>query len=487
MDMANFIWLLTLLVPLAPALLVIALGVTSLLERPMQESTTSRCVYVAVLTSLLSACALLALHLFNVHSPSNIDPDLAAVAAEHSLTHHYHLDLGDILHLDDYHFAVRLQYDYLSLPFTILSLVLCGTVSGFATRYLHREPGYNRFFVLFSVFTLGMVISATAGTIETLFTGWELVGLSSTFLVSFFHERPGPVANGWRIWNIYRVADAAFLIAAVLVHHLRGLEHLSILTGDLDAHLHLPLNTTEALIVGGLLLVAAAGKSALIPFSGWLPRAMEGPTPSSAVFYGALSVHLGAYLLLRVSPVLEATIWLGVIVTALGLSTAIFAAVVSRVQTDIKSMLCYASLTQVGIIVAEIGVASMHESLDFLYVIALIHILGNACVRMLQFLRASTILLDYRVLENAIGGHLPKGAQSPPAAVPSYFQMWVYRWALERGYLDAFLQDWIARPFLNLLKWCDNNEKRWTDFISGKESRESEHVKPMVDSLEDYL
>ena len=119
------------------------------------------------------------------------------------------------------------------------------------------------------------------------------------------------------------------------------------------------MTAAQALFVGLLLLVAAAGKSALIPFSGWLPRAMEGPTPSSAVFYGALSVHLGAYLLLRVSPILEITPWLWGTVTALGLLTALFAAVTARVQTDIKSALAFASLTQIGIIVAEIGLGAV--------------------------------------------------------------------------------------------------------------------------------
>src|SRR5690348_18183899 len=98
----------------------------------------------------------------------------------------------------------------------------------------------------------------------------------------------------------------------------------------------------QALIVGLLLLAAAAGKSALVPFSGWLPRAMEGPTPSSAVFYGALSVHLGTFLLLRVSPRLECSAWLAIAVVALGLTTAVVAYFAGSVQTDIKSALAFA-------------------------------------------------------------------------------------------------------------------------------------------------
>src|SRR4029077_17039183 len=111
------------------------------------------------------------------------------------------------------------------------------------------------------------------------------------------------------------------------------------------------LTSQQALIVGLLLLVAAAGKSGLVPFSGWLPRAMEGPTPSSAIFYGALSVHLGAFLLLRVGPLIQLSLGLCVIVVVLGLVTAVFASIAGSAQTDIKSALCYACLSQVGLIV----------------------------------------------------------------------------------------------------------------------------------------
>src|SRR5207249_6408791 len=171
-------------------------------------------------------------------------------------------------------------------------------------------------------------------------------------------------------------------------------------------------------------------KSALIPFSGWLPRAMEGPTPSSAIFYGALSVHLGAFLLLRVSPMLDVSPELAAVVVALGLLTALYAWLAGSVQTDIKSALALASLVQVGLIVAEIGLGLRY--------IALVHLLGNACLRTLQFIRAPTLLHDYRLLENALGDHLAPHVQ-PRGHAPGRFHNWLYRFALERGYLDALL------------------------------------------------
>src|SRR5690606_17662559 len=171
----------------------------------------------------------------------------------------------------------------------------------FANIYLLREPGRQRFFLLYALFLLGMIVSSLAGTIETLFFGWELVGLSSALLVAFFQDRPAPARNGLWVWTVYRVADAAFLVAAMTMHHLTGGGDFDKLIGaDNWPEGQAALTPNQALFIGSLLLIAAAGKSGLIPFTGWLPRAMEGPTPSSAIFYGALSVHLGAFLLLRV-------------------------------------------------------------------------------------------------------------------------------------------------------------------------------------------
>ncbi len=225
-------------------------------------------------------------------------------------------------------------------------------------------------------------------------------------------------------------------------------------------------------LVGLLLIVAAAGKSALVPFSGWLPRAMEGPTPSSAVFYGALSVHLGAFLLLRVSPLLDLSFGLSAAVVVLGLLTAILAHLAGSVQTDIKSALSFASLTQVGIIVAEIGCG-------FRY-FALFHLLGHACLRTLQFVRAPTLLQDYRTLEDYLGEHLP--LERPRL---ERYRLWLYRWSLERGYLDALLRDFIVVPFVKLFGWCDRMERRWTDLLSHGPSREADRVPSQFEEIDE--
>jgi NADH:ubiquinone oxidoreductase subunit 5 (subunit L)/multisubunit Na+/H+ antiporter MnhA subunit len=444
-----------------PTVLVAVLGGTSLVGRPLSERTINRWTYASTVTSLITALMILAMMLGGG-------------------ARHVPIDLGNLVVIPQqhFHFHLKFVFDRLSVPFVVLSLVLCGTVAAFASRYLHRERGYGRFFVCNSLFVLGMVVTSLAGTIEVLFFGWELVGLSSALLVAFFHERVAPVSNGIRVWSVYRIADAAFLIAAVAMHQLTG-------AGDFDSMMGAgpwptggtTLSSGQAFFVGSLLLVAAAGKSALVPFSGWLPRAMEGPTPSSAIFYGALSVHLGAFLLLRVSPILEASGWLSAAVVAIGLITALYGAVTARVQTDIKSALAFASLIQVGIIVAEIGLGLRY--------IALIHIIGHACLRTLQLLRAPTLLHDYHAMENAIGGHLPHEPSFWERVIPAGAREWCYRFALNRGYLDSLLNELIVFPFQRTFQWCDGMERRWTDFLSGGDSRESDDVEVHPETVEE--
>ncbi|BBO35816.1 proton-conducting transporter membrane subunit [Lacipirellula parvula] len=444
-----------------PTLLLTVLGVSSLVGRPLRERTASRLTQGAVATGLLASIGILVLMLIT---------DRRLVE----------LDMGHWLALEKqhFHFTFKFVFDRLSVPFVILSFALCGVTGAFASKYLHREPGYGRFFVLYAMFLLGMVVTSLAGTIETLFAGWELVGLSSALLVGFFHERSAPVRNGLRVWTVYRVADAAFLLATLALHHLAGGGDFGGLMGNSPWPAgHAALTTNQALFVGLLLLVAAAGKSALVPFSGWLPRAMEGPTPSSAIFYGALSVHLGAFLLLRFGPLLEASTLLCVVVVALGLVSAIFGALAARVQTDVKSALAFAALTQVSIIFVEIGCGLRY--------IALIHIIGHACLRTLQLLRAPTLLHDYHDLENAIGGHLPQQATFWQRIVPAALRRQAFRLAFERGFFDTLLGDYCVRPFLSFFRRCDAMERRWTNFLAGQTSRNAAPLQATGDVADD--
>jgi NADH:ubiquinone oxidoreductase subunit 5 (subunit L)/multisubunit Na+/H+ antiporter MnhA subunit len=445
----------------SPLLLLVVLGIPCLVGRRLSEPSIARCIFLAVVVGLASSVVVLATMLL-------------------SGDRHVPIELGNWINLPEqhFHFHLKFVFDRLSVPFVILTYLLCGTIGAFTTRYLHREAGFVRFYICYALFMLGMIFATLAGTIEVLFFGWELVGLSSALLIAFFHERRNPVRNGLMAWCVYRVADAAFLIAAVLMHHLTGGGDFEVLMGQGSWPDGIAsITESQALSIGLLLVVAAAGKSALVPFSGWLPRAMEGPTSSSAIFYGALSVHLGAFLLLRISPILELSIWLSGTVVMLGLLTAIYAALVGRVQSDIKTDLAYASLTQVGIIVVEIGLGLRY--------IALIHILGHAALRTLQLLRAPTLLHDYHVLENALDGHLPHNQGWISRMVPDSIERWFYKFALERGYLDELLNRIFVRPFLGCFRLFDSLERKWTNLLAGDDRSESDEVPTQNEIIEE--
>jgi NAD(P)H-quinone oxidoreductase subunit 5 len=282
---------------------------------------------------------------------------------------------------------------------------------------------------------------ALAGNVAVLFIGWELVGLSSALLVAFFQERPAAVSNAFRVLSVYRISDAAMLSAAVLLRHVAGSDSLSLLFGG--AAPSAGLSATNATIIAILLVVAVAGKSALLPFSSWLPRAMEGPTPSSAVYYGSLSIHAGCFLLLRAAPLLEHAPAARLLAGGLGAATALFAGTTTRVQSDVKSSLAYASLTQVGIIVTEIALGW--------YTLAFIHLAGHACFRLLQFLSAPNVLHDLHGLEDAIGNHTSAGASAGLGVMRSdRARRQAFLIALERGFLDTVLDRFVIEPFTRL-------------------------------------
>lgn len=442
MTTESILTVLGLLIVAGPALLLALFLVAFLVGRQMSEDGIAGVVKATIGASLLSAVS------------------AAVVMLANGIGQHP-VELGDWIIAPSFHLKFGFILDLLSLAYVMLTLVLCATIGAFATRYLHRERGYNRFFVLFAIFLLGMVVAAMSDTVETLFAGWEMVGLSSVLLIAFFQERPAPPRNGLRVWIIYRICDAALMLGAVLFHELQG-------GGDFDRlvgpggwpHQGAVVAAPHLALMGVLFVIAAAGKSALIPFSGWLPRAMEGPTPSSAIFYGALSVHLGAFLLLRVHPVLDSAPWLSALVVALGAATAVYAFLVGRVQTDIKSALSFASLTQVGIIFVWIGLG-----LEYL---ALIHLLGHACLRTLQFLRAPSLLHDHHQLENAIGARLEAEKAPWEQRLPAGLQRALYRFSLERGYLDSLLDSLVARPFARFFLICDAMERRWSGWLDGE-------------------
>ena len=345
---------------------------------------------------------------------------------------------GQWFHVGGYGFDLALCGDRLSLPFAGLTIVLAGLVGAFSVRYLHRDPGYFRFFLLLHLFTFGALLVFLSGSLDLLVAGWELVGITSVLLVGYFQYRRDPVRNALRVFATYRIADLAILMAIFLAHHAFGTASWAgMFSGEWPGHAT-SLGGGAATGLAVLLVFAAAGKSSQGPFCGWLPRAMEGPTPSSAVFYGAISVHAGAYLLLRIEPLIRASSVAVALVVFIGLTTAFLGTLVHRTCADAKTSLAYASQTQLGLIFAEIGLGWTN--------LAVLHITGHAILRTLQFLRAPSMLHDYHRLHAAAGGHLEPTGDHYESILPRRLQHWLYRFALGRGFYDSLVDRFLIAP-----------------------------------------
>jgi len=352
------------------------------------------------------------------------------------------VELGDWFHSGDYHFPLTLYVDRLSLPLVTLTILLAGLIGSFSRRYLHRDRGFFRFFLLLNLFAFGASLVFTAGAFDLLLGGWELVGISSVLLIGFFNERVAPIQNALRVFGFYRIADLGLLLGIFLLHHVAGSTAATALFQGQWPYQTSSLSLGSVTAIGLLFLLAASGKSAQLPFCSWLPRAMEGPTPSSAIFYGAISVHMGAYLLLRIQPILMLSPIAAGAAVVIGLTTAFLGTLSHRVSADVKTSLAYASMTQLGLIFAEIGLG--------LSWLALLHIVGHALVRTLQFLRAPSMLHDYHRMHSAAYGHLGETGKHYNSFVPAPLQLWLYRMGLERGYLDPVIDRYVIAPTLKL-------------------------------------
>ena len=424
----------------APAATLAAVGVPTLLGRAPGEQTTTRIVGAGFTAGFLAGLAMLGVLALRGFTPEVVHFGTWFTSGHHEAT-------------------IELVADALSVPYVCFSTGLCALVSAFAGKYLHREPGFTRFFLLLALFGTGMNLMVLAGSIDVLFAGWEMVGVSSTLLIGFFLERENAVRAALRAFTTYRICDIGLLTAAVVVHRAVGSGDFERLFGLNWPHGTCLVPAGTATVIALLLVFAAMGKAAQVPFSGWLPLAMEGPTPSSAIFYGALSIHAGAYVLLRCESLLDAAWPARVLLVVIGLGTALHANVVGRVQTDLKSMLAYASMTQSGLIFAEIGLGWR--------VIPLVHVVSHAILRSLQILRSPSALHDRHELEAALGGHPGPDPWSLGRLLPERVQLALYRVALDRGFEQMFVGRAVVAPFMRLLELAAGMERRWLRLLGG--------------------
>jgi NADH-quinone oxidoreductase subunit L len=287
--------------------------------------------------------------------------------------------IGSLYTSHHYTFTLDFYFDLISAVFLGMAAIMTGLVFTFSKFYMHREPGFKRFYYTVLLFFIGLSLIILAGNFEVLLVGWELIGISSVLLVAFYRDRFLAARNALKVFSVYRIADVFLLVAIWYAHHIfeRSVNFSEF--SELAAQ-----HGSQLALLGLFLLVVALIKSAQFPFSYWLPRAMEGPTTSSAIFYGALSVHMGLFLLLRTYPLWEGDTGLRITIGVLGFVTAIVASSIARVQSSIKAQIAYASITQIGIMFIEVA-----AGLPWL---ALIHFVSNASLRTYQLLISPSVV-----------------------------------------------------------------------------------------------
>ncbi|WP_245943406.1 proton-conducting transporter transmembrane domain-containing protein [Algoriphagus aquaeductus] len=341
---------------------------------------------------------------------------------------------------DHFEFLVDFFFDRVGAVYVVVGAVLTFLITFYSRYYLHRESGYKRFFNTVLFFYLGFNITVLAGNFETLFVGWEILGLSSFLLVAFYRQNLLPTRNSIKVFSIYRIGDVGLILAMWASHHLwhENITFLKLSNAELVSE-HLAGHTGIGMFIALMLLLAAAAKSAQFPFSSWLPRAMEGPTPSSAIFYGSLSVHLGVFLLLRTFPFWENQLTVRILIGMMGLMTAIVSTMIARVQTSVKTQIGYASLTQIGIMFIEVAAG--------LEVLALIHFMGNAFLRTYQLL-VSPSVVAYLIREQFYGFE-PK-AKKTESSWMNRLRISFYVWSLKEWNLDRFINKLVFNPLKRL-------------------------------------
>jgi NADH-quinone oxidoreductase subunit L len=351
------------------------------------------------------------------------------------------LDIKDIVlfKTTGYEYFIDFTFDRITATYLFVGSILTFLVTVYSRYYLHRELGYKRFFNTIHFFFLGYNLVIFSGNLETLFIGWEILGMSSFLLIAFYRDRYLPVKNAMKVFSIYRLGDVGLIAAMWLSHHLwhENITFIKLNNYEL-VHTHLETHSLVGIFISLMILVSAAAKSAQLPFSSWLPRAMEGPTPSSAIFYGSLSVHLGVFLLMRTFPFWEHQISVRILIGVVGLLTSVIGTMIARVQSSVKSQIAYASVSQIGLIFIELAAG--------LELLALIHFAGNAFMRTYQLL-VSPSVVTYLIREQFYNFKPRK--ETYEDSWPKKIEYTLYMLSIKEWNLDSFLYRYLWFP----LKW----------------------------------
>ena len=282
--------------------------------------------------------------------------------------------------------SISFMFDELT---AVMALVVTGVgfvIHVYSTAYMAEDRSFSRYFAFLNLFTFFMLVLVMASDIVLMFVGWEGVGLCSYLLIGFWFDRPAAAKAGMKAFVVNRIGDAAFIVGILFLLLSAGSSSLAEIN---SAAARGVLGPGLATLVAVLLFVGATGKSAQIPLYVWLPDAMEGPTPVSALIHAATMVTAGVYMICRLSGLYAASVPASTVVAWVGGVTAVYAATMALVQNDIKRVLAYSTISQIGYMFLGCGVGA--------YAAGMFHLTTHAFFKSLLFLAAGSVI-------HALGG-----------------------------------------------------------------------------------
>lgn len=293
-------------------------------------------------------------------------------------------------------------------PISVMMLIVITTISLmvhiYSMGYMNGEKGFQRYYAFLSLFTMSMLGLVMATNIFQMYLFWELVGVSSYLLIGFYYTKPSAIAASKKAFIVTRFADLGFLIGILIYGYYVGSYSF-----DFAPHLGAIASAGAAIPLAlGLMLIGGAGKSAMFPLHIWLPDAMEGPTPVSALIHAATMVVAGVYLMARLFPLfIDFAPNVLHIAAYVGAFTALFAAVIACVQTDIKRVLAFSTISQIGFMIVALGVCTSNDphAGGLGYMASMFHLFTHAMFKALLFLGAGSIIHAVHSNEmNKMGG-----------------------------------------------------------------------------------
>ena len=295
---------------------------------------------------------------------------------------HHVVTLFSWLPVGSLHVDMALLADPLSITMALFITGIGSLIHLYAIGYMQGDPKFSKFFLYLNLFVFSMLMLVLGENLLVTFLGWEGVGACSYFLISFWHTRDSAATAGKKAFVTNRVGDWGMMVAMFLAFSSVGTLSYAGINAAAEGG---KLAAVTATGIAMMLFVGACGKSAQLPLYIWLPDAMEGPTPVSALIHAATMVTSGVFLLTRMSPVLHASYpWLGDVIATVGALTALFAATIAVAQTDIKKVLAYSTVSQLGFMFLAIGSGA--------YVAAIFHMVTHAFFKALLFLGSGSVI-----------------------------------------------------------------------------------------------